>query len=97
MLINLSPVRMDRFLTASVFGDAITLNGVTHDFSALAEGETEPRGNREWLASDVTRVDGQIALTLILPHGADAPEEARFPQPIIATDGPVALPGPLNG
>ena len=34
-------------------------------------------GTREWLASDVTRTGGQIRLTLILPHGTDAPAARR--------------------
>jgi len=42
----------------------------------------------------VTREGGQLRLTLILPHGADAPPEAVFPAPLLLTaDGPVTLPG----
>ena len=48
----------------------------------------------------MTRVDGRITLTLVLPHGSDAPEAARFPQPIIVTQaGPIPLPltHPMEG
>jgi len=30
----------------------------------------------------MTRQVGKTRLTLILPHGRDAPEQARFPQPL---------------
>jgi hypothetical protein len=38
---------------------------------------------------------GVLTVPLILPHGGDAPEATRFPAPIDAGDGPVALP-PYN-
>ena len=41
----------------------------------------------------MTRAGGVLHLTLILPHGADAPLETRFPAALTLTgDGPVALP-----
>jgi hypothetical protein len=46
-----------------------------------------------WLASDIERIDGALHLTLILPHGANAPRDTLFPTPLhLATDGPVDLP-----
>lgn len=95
MKINLSPVRMDEQLVASVIDDVLTVNGTAYDFGPLAEGGTLPREavGCPLLASDVTREGGHITLTLILPHGSDAPEAARFPQPITVTQsGPVPLP-----
>jgi hypothetical protein len=54
----------------------------------LPEGD----GSR-WFAGPVTRQDGRIVVTLILPHGADAPHETRFPQPLaLDGDGDVPLP-----
>lgn len=47
----------------------------------------------DWVVSDVERIDGEITLTLTLPHGANAPWETRFPQPVVmAGDGPVPVP-----
>jgi hypothetical protein len=49
-----------------------------------------------WITGDVSRVSGEICLSLLLPHGANAPEETRFPAaysiPLIIADGPVPLP-----
>jgi hypothetical protein len=95
MIINLSPQRRDDLLAASVAGDVLTLNGEAYDFGPLAEGDMLPRDGHgcDWIVGDVTRTDGQITLTLILPHGANAPEATRFPSPISnPPDGPVALP-----
>ena len=95
MQINLSPqARFDR-LTVSKFGDVLTINGTDYDFGPLPDGGTLPRDavECEWLVSDVERIGGEIHLTLLLPHGPDAPEATRSPAPITVTeDGPVALP-----
>jgi hypothetical protein len=49
------------------------------------------------LAGPVTRAEGVLRVPLILPHGADAPPETRFPAPLsLSGDGPVALP-PYGG
>ena len=95
MNITLSPTRRDETLTASRDGDTLTLNGEAFDFSPLEEGETLPADaiDSPWIAGDVTRTDGVLHITLRLPHGANAPEETRFPEPIIdPPDGDIALP-----
>ncbi|MBK5002996.1 hypothetical protein IAE37_005272 [Pseudomonas sp. S31] len=95
MIINLSPVRMDEELLANRKGDLLTLNGEVFDFGPLTEGATLPQAavDCKWFAGPVERVDGALVMTLALPHGADAPETTRFPQPITVTaDGPVSLP-----
>lgn len=101
MIITLSPMRSDAILTLIRQGDTLILNDVAYDFGQLPEGATLPREAVacDWLASDVTRIDGTIRLTLILPHGpipTHAPPEARVvthPDPIIVTaDGPILLP-----
>ncbi|MHC9235017.1 hypothetical protein ACX9MO_05170 [Pseudooceanicola sp. 502str34] len=96
MNITFSPVAGLPALTASKSGDALTLNGETFDFTALPNGATLPRDaiSSPWVAGDVTR-DGEGVLTvpLTLPHGPNAPEATRFPEPVTdAPDGPVALP-----
>ncbi|WP_212525615.1 hypothetical protein [Actibacterium sp. MT2.3-13A] len=95
MHISFSPQRRDDTLNLSKSGDILTVNGADFDFSDLAEGAVLPREAVacDWLASDVARVGGAIRLTLILPHGADAPEAVTFPQPIILSDAPIHLPG----
>ena len=99
MKITLSPIRTDRTLLASRSGDTLTINGETFDFSPLEEGDTLPADaiDSPWIASDVTRADGALQITLRLPHGTDAPEETRFPEPITdPPDGEIALPPHSN-
>lgn len=96
MHITLYPVRMDETLTLSISGDSLTLNGEDLDLSTIPEGATLPRSAVEgcpWLAGDISRIDGELHLALVMPHGARAPEETRFPAPLtVTTDGPVTLP-----
>jgi len=95
MHIILSPTRTDTPLVASRDGDTLTLNGEEFDFGPLEEGETLPADaiDSEWIRGDVERIDGELQLTLRLPHGANAPQETRFPEPIIdPPNGEIALP-----
>lgn len=95
MLINLSPIRSDKILSISKSADTLTINGVPYDFSNLPNGATLPREaiNCEFIISDVSRINGEIELTLLFPIRADASHEARFPQPMnITSDGQVVLP-----
>jgi hypothetical protein len=95
MHITLSPARMESPLTLSKSGDVLTINGEVFDFTPIPEGATLPRDavDCDWLASDVTREGGDLHLTLILPHGAAAPVETLFPDPISdPADGPIPLP-----
>ena len=95
MKITLSPTRRDETLVASRSGDTLTLNDEGFDFSPLAEGETLPADaiDSPWIVGDVTRTDGVLHITLRLPHGANAPEETRFPEPISdPPDGEINLP-----
>jgi hypothetical protein len=95
MKINLSPIRSDNSLEITKTNDTLTINGVPYDFSQLPEGATLPREaiDCEWIVSDVNRINGEIELTILLPHGANASHEARFPEPIVMNnDGQVVLP-----
>lgn len=99
MQITLSPQRHDSTLTLSRTGDMLTINGEAFDFSAIADGGTLPQAAVacDWLASDVERIGGVLHLTLILPHGADAPHDTLFPDVLTLTgDGPVDLPAYEN-
>lgn len=95
MHISLSPVRMDTPLRVERRGDTLILNGESLDLSAITEGTTVTAAATgcPWLAGDVTRQGGALWLTILLPHGADAPEQTLFPQALALTaDGPVPLP-----
>ncbi|MDO2950546.1 hypothetical protein [Aeromonas simiae] len=98
MKIKLSPINHGVQLAAAVSGDIMTLNGVELDFSPLMEGGHLPVTaiDSPWIASDVERVEGEISLTLYLPHGSHAPRETLFPaaftEPMTVVDGPVPLP-----
>jgi len=95
MEITLTPQCRDDMLDIHRTGDVLTINGVAYDFSKLPDGATMPRDEAgcEWIASDVERVGGVLHMTLILPHGGDAPHQTRFPVPItVSQDGHVTLP-----
>jgi len=95
MTLYLSPCRMDDFLVVSKQADVLTINGTAFDFSQIPDGGLLPQDavDCEWIVSDVERVDGELVLTLLLPHGANASEAARFPEPLTdVPDGVVVLP-----
>lgn len=95
MHIHFSPIRMDTRPTLVVRGDALIIDGETYDFEAIPEGATLPRKaiNSPWIVSDVMRINGELHLTLLLPHGPIAPVETRFPADLEAiSDGIVPLP-----
>lgn len=92
MIIKLSPrVCDDAQPVISVTGDVLTIDGDALDFTPLSEGDTLPSEavGSPWLQrfSEVTRTGGDVCLTLILPIRWDAPEESRFPEPIVVTSG----------
>ena len=95
MTINLSPQRRDDTLTVIKLGDVLTINGIEFDFTQVPDGGLLPREAVDcpWLASNVERVDGELVLTLLLPHGANASEARRFPEPLVdVPDGEVEFP-----
>ena len=95
MYITLIPQRRDDSMAASKQGDTLTINGEAFDFSVIPYGATLPASAVycEFIAGDVERINGVLHITLLLPHGADASESARFPAPIInPPDGPLEFP-----
>lgn len=98
MKIKFSPCRMNETLISSVYGDTLVLNGVSFDFSPLQDGDLLPRVavGSQWVASDVERVGGEICLTILIPHGVDAPRETLFPENfdtyLTIVSGPVPIP-----
>ncbi|WP_230392674.1 tail fiber assembly protein [Pseudomonas guariconensis] len=95
MIIKLSPVRSDLSLAIAKSGDTLEVNAVALDFSRLPDGATLPAEavGCEFVISPVERINGELVLTLMLPHAADAPQAARFPVDLYPTDGQVHLPG----
>lgn len=96
MIIKLSPIRSDAELIVTKTGETLIINGVALDFARLEDGATLAADavGSEWVVRAVERVSGDLVVTLMLPHSADAPELARFPVDIInPADGPVRLPG----
>lgn len=96
MIIKLSPVRSEEAPpTVSVQGSSLTINGEFFDFSILPGGATLPAGaiDSDYFVGAVERINGELHLTLRLPHGANPPQHVAFPEPIHVTeDGPVKLP-----
>ena len=94
MKLNLSPQRSDAEITYAVGGDNFLINGEPHDLSGdwveLATddeegGQLEPTGYL--LAGERDPETGEITLTVHAPHGPNAPESERFPDPIELKDG----------
>ncbi|WP_226342965.1 tail fiber assembly protein [Pseudomonas putida] len=96
MIVKLSPVRSDLTLVVNKSGDTLVINGKAYDLGLLSDGATLPAEaiGDGFIIAPVERIDGSLVVTVMLPHGADAPEEARFPVDIVnPADGPVLLPG----
>ena len=100
MKITLSPQRRDDTVTYRKAGDTLSVDGEAFDFSKVEEGDVLPRDaiTSDWFAGDVTRLNGEIQLTLILPNPWNYSQAQAFPLPITITrNGPVELPKPLSG
>ncbi len=96
MKIRFSPIRSDANLTLVRAGDVLVVNGEAYDLSGIPEGATLPREAvaGDWLGDDITRQDGALQVTVILPHGPGAAPHSLFPSSIVMTeDGNVPLPG----
>lgn len=93
MHISFSPQRRDDTLTLECTGpDRLRINGELFNFDPLGDGDVIPAGEVPcpWIVGPVERIDGEIHLTLILPHGPNPTETQAFPQPITVTeDGPI--------
>ena len=95
MQITFKPSRRDDMLALCRQGDVLTINDKTFDFGPLANGaELPPEAVlTEWIAEPVRRKDGVLHLSLMLPHGPNAPKATKFPVPIqVVEDGPITLP-----
>lgn len=95
MIIKLSPRSADEQLSVEKFGSILRLNGLSFDFSGLPDGATLPGEavSSPWVDAPVERIDGELVVTLVMPHGVDAGQQSRFPVDIVnPADGRVPLP-----
>lgn len=96
MHISFSPQRRDDTLSLErTSGDRLRINGELFNFNTLEDGDLIPAGAIpcEWIVGPVEKVDGEVRLTLILPHGPNPSQAVAFPEPITVTqDGPIAVP-----
>lgn len=95
MRISFSPQRREGTLEVSKTGELLTVNGHLFDLSGVPEGASLPPDaiTGDWFAGPVERVDGELRLTLLLPHGPNPSQAVAFPLPVTVTsDGPVDVP-----
>lgn len=98
MIIHFNPCRMDKEISLTVDGDVLSItvgNAVeTLDFSPLLDGAELPASatGSEWIQGLVKRIGSELHVSVLLPHGPDASESARFPQPVTVANGDVELP-----
>lgn len=96
MHISFSPQRRDdRLELEKSQGDRLRINGELFNFNPLPDGGTIPAGTIpcEWIIGPVERINGDLHVTLVLPHGPNPIQAVAFPQPITVTaDGPIAVP-----
>jgi len=90
LTIKFSPIRSDvGQLTASLAGKVLTVDGIAYDLNLVPDGASVEHD----VLKELTRTGDDFELTLTLPHGAKAPEETRFPQPVMVTvDGDIDVP-----
>jgi hypothetical protein len=95
MKITLVPQRRDDAIVVSKSGDALTINGVTYDFSVIPDGATLPASavDCEYITGLVERINGVLQISLVLPHGPNPSQAVAFPEPLInPADGVLELP-----
>jgi hypothetical protein len=95
MIIKLSPQRRDDELVVTKRSDVLTINGERFDFREVPEGAVLPASavDCEFVVGDITRLNGELIMTLLLPCGAEASAQANYPADIVnPPDGNVSLP-----
>lgn len=96
MHISFVPQRRDDRLTLEkTAGDRLRINGALFNFNTMNDGDVIPAGvaPSDWIVGPIEKIDGEVRITLILPHGPNASQPVAFPEPITVTaDGPIAVP-----
>lgn len=85
MHIRFSPSLRDAPWSGSVSGSVVTIDGVGYDLAT-------PDLTCDWIEGAPELIGGVWHVTLILPHGPQAPQETRFPEPVDIAEGPIPLP-----
>lgn len=100
MIIAFSPQRRDDALTLEkTNGDRLRINGELFNFNPLGNGDTIPAGAIpcDWIVGPVERTDGEVHLSIVLPHGPNPSQAVAFPESItVSEDGPIAVPHDLT-
>lgn len=91
MRITFSPQRRDDTLTLEkTSGDRLRINGELFNFNSLNDGDIVSNIPSEWVTGNVTKDNGVVNITVILPHGPNPTQVQAFPKPITVTeDGPI--------
>ncbi|MEF2552037.1 hypothetical protein VQ042_11800 [Aurantimonas sp. A2-1-M11] len=97
MRISLFPQRRDDPVPTleKTAGDRLRINGELFNFNTLEDGDTIPAGAVpcDWIVGPVQRIDGEVHVAVILPHGPNPSFGVAFPEPItVSEDGVIALP-----
>lgn len=97
MKIILSPQRRSDELIVRKSGDKLFVNHTSFDFEQIGEGDTLPYGAVDsiWFPGDISRMNGDLVLTLLFPIPENYSQEQAFPVPLLnVPDGAVVFPGP---
>lgn len=99
MNIILSPHRplTDVEIVAVKDGDAISINYELFDFSNVGEGDTLPGSSAHggWFLGDISRLNGELTLTLLMPIPINYSQAQAFPAPLLGVkDGVIQFPAP---
>ncbi|SIS23472.1 hypothetical protein SAMN05428955_3470 [Pseudomonas sp. 7SR1] len=97
MKIILSPQRRSDELIVRKSGDKLLVNHTSFDFEPIGEGDTLPYGAVDsiWFPGDISRMNGELVLTLLFPIPENYSQEQAFPVPLLTVpDGVVVFPGP---
>ena len=89
MNIKLTPINSYNIPSITKQGDCLTINSTTYDFSQLPDGATLPAEaiDCDYIVGDVSRVNGEIEVTLLRPYTENTKENC-FPEPLLnAKDG----------
>lgn len=102
MRIKFLPQRRDDTLTLFKQGDVLTVNGDDLDFSSVLEGNSlpvidddsnDPIVPPHQFVPTARRENGELIVSVFMPHGPNPPEHVAFPTDLIdVQDGPVTLP-----
>lgn len=95
MIIKLSPRFSEETVRLEKCGDILYINEECFDFRYVPEGAVLPASaiDSDLVMGDVTRIMGELVITIVLLHSVDASVAAKYPVDIVnPPDGCVELP-----